>query len=147
MLGSDVEARLANIAAIKDIQGAAGFAALRKNGKLKVPNITPTVFVVPLREVPADDLHGTQTSVLQNRVYHIAVITVVRVANDSRRERTNALMDEVRAAIKHALYGWTPPGFDTPFTRGPSQLFDFSDAAHWHQDEYLTDRYEEPSSD
>ena len=147
MLGSDVEARLADIALIKDIQGAAGFAALRKSGKLKVPNTTPTVFVVPLREVPANDLYGTDSSVLQNVVYHIAVITVVRVANDSRRERTNALMDDVRSAIKQKLFGWVPPGFDSPFTRGPSQLFDFSDAAHWHQDQYLTDRFEEPNRD
>ena len=116
MIGSDVEARLASINLIKDIQGAAGFADLRKGNKLKVPNTTPTVFVVPLREVPKEDLRAIGTPVLQEVVYHIAIITVVRVANDLSRERTNVLMDNVRQKIKDKLFGWIPPGFEMPFT-------------------------------
>jgi len=147
MLATDVEARLAAIGQIKAIQGAAGFADLRQGDKLKVPNTTPTVFVIPLREVPQGDLHTIGTPVLQKLVYHVAIITVVRVANDRTRERTNAAMDEIRQAVKDKLFGWVPPDFDMPFTRGPSALFDFVDGAHFHQDEYIVERHEEPNSD
>lgn len=146
MLSTDVEARLGEIELIKDIQGAAGFADLRGKDGLKVPRQLPAVFVVPLREDPQDDLQTIGAPVLQKVVYHIAIITVVRVPNDLRRDRTNALMDQVRQAIKGKLYGWVPPGFDEPFIRGKSALFEFEDGAHWHQDEFITDRYEEPTS-
>lgn len=146
MLGSDVETRLRELPELEGVFGAAGFADLRQGDKLKVPSRTPAVYVVPLRELPQDDLHTIGAPVVQKVVYHIAVITVVRVANDKTRERTNAKMDAVRQAIKGKLYGWVPPGFPEPFVRGPAYLFDFEDGAHWHQDEFITERHEEPES-
>lgn len=148
MLSSDVETRLRSEASeLKKVYGAAGFANLRQGSELRTPPQTPSAFVVTLREVPQKDLYDVGNGVLQNVVYHIAVITVVRVANDRMGDETNLKMDLVRQQIKDALYGWKPDGFETQFKRGPSALFDFAGAAHWHQDEFIIDRYEEPSSD
>lgn len=146
MIGTDVEARIATVEGLKLVAGAAGFAALRKSDGLQVPNLTPAAFVVVLREQPQGDLRDTGLSALQLVTYHIAVITVVRVANDKHGEKTNAISDQVREGIKSQLFGWTPPGFDGAFIRGPSMLFDFDGGAHWHQDEFITERYEEPSN-
>ena len=148
MLGSDVEARLkANAPLLKDVFGAAGFANLRQGSELKVPARTPAAFVITLRETPQPELNDIGNGVLQNVVYHIAVITVVRVANSRHGDESNTEMEAARLQIKNAIYGWRPAGFDQQFTRGPSALFDFAGSAHWHQDEFIIDRYEEPSSD
>lgn len=146
MIGTDVETRIADVEGLKLVAGAAGFAALRKGDVLQVPNLTPAAYVVVLREQPQGDLRDTGLSVLQLVTYHVAVITVVRVANDKLGDKTNAISDQVRGGIKDQLFGWTPEGFDGPFIRGPSMLFDFEGGAHWHQDEFITERYEVPSN-
>ncbi|MFZ5653169.1 MAG: phage tail terminator protein [Pseudomonadota bacterium] len=146
MLGTDVEARLATVTGLALIAGAAGLAALRQGDRLTVPPQTPAAFVIVLREDPQADQRTTDLSALQRVIYHLAVITVVRVANDRQGERTNAIMDQVRQGIRDALYGWVPPGFEAPLVRGPSALFDFEGGAHWHQDEFITERYEVPIS-
>ncbi|CAA0103571.1 phage tail terminator protein [Zhongshania aliphaticivorans] len=148
MLSSDVEARLrSEVSELKAVYGAAGFANLRQGNELRTPPQTPAAYVITLREVPQKDLYDVGNGVLQNVVYHIAVITVVRVANNNLGDETNTQMDLVREEIKAALYGWTPAGFEQQFKRGPSALFDFAGGAHWHQDEFIIDRYEEPTSD
>lgn len=146
MLGTDVEIRLATVPGLNLVAGAAGLAALRQGDRLTVPPQTPAAYVVVLREDPQADQRITDLSALQRVVYHLAIITVVRVANDRQGERTNAVMDQVRQGIRDALYGWVPPGFEAPLVRGPSVLFDFEGGAHWHQDEFITERYEVPSN-
>ncbi len=146
MLGTDIETRIeAEVGELKLIGGAAGLAALRQGSKVVVPPQTPAAYVVVMREQPEGDLRTTGLSALQRVVYHVAVITVVRVANDRQGEQTNAQSDAVRQSIRDALFGWTPPAFDDAFIRGPSTLFDFEGGAHWHQDEFITARYEEPT--
>jgi len=144
MLGSDIEARIADVGGLLLVEGAAGFAALRDGGELRVPNKTPAAYVVVLREQPQPDQRDTGLSVLQRVVYHVAVITCVKVANDMHGEKTNARSDQVRQGIRDKLFGWVPPNFEGAIVRGPSTLFDFAGGAHWHQDEFMTDRYEEP---
>lgn len=146
MLGSDVEAQIKEVEGLRLVGGAAGFAALRKGDKLTLPPQTPAAYVIVLREQPEGDLRDTNLSVLQLVTYHLAIISVVAVANDRLGELTNAASDQVRRGIRDKVFGWTPPGFDLPFIRGPSVLFDFVSGAHWHQDEFITQRYEEPSN-
>lgn len=146
MLGTDVEDRIADVDGLEMVGGAAGFAALRDGDALRVPNKTPAAYVIVLQESPQGDLRDTGLSVLQLVTYHVAIITVVRVANDRDGEKTNARSDQVREGIRNKLFGWTPPGFDGAFIRGPSTLFDFDGGAHWHQDEFITERNEVPSN-
>lgn len=147
MLGTLVEERIADVAGLKLVEGAAGFAALRQGDKLTLPRVTPAAYVVVLQEQPGPDLRDTGLSVAQDVMYHVAIITVVKFAGDTTGDKTNALSDQIRSGIKNKIFGWTPAGFDEAFARGPSVLFDFDAGAHWHQDEFFTKRLEVPENE
>ena len=146
MLGTLVENRIGDVPGLMSVGGAAGFAALKEGDTLRLPNRIPAAFVIVLGEQPGPDVRDIGAPVLQTVAYHVAVITVVKVANDRDGERTNAISDQIRDGIKAKLFGWVPDGFDFAFKRGPSGLLDFEAGAHWHQDEFITYKDEVPTN-
>jgi len=137
-----IESRLETASSIKKVDGAVALAAVMKAGK--APNVTPTVYVVPLRETPGQNSRATGPA-LQQVTERIAVVTVIKKANDRTGKGANAELATVRDEIRQLLFGFSPTDY-TPLQLGPSGLLSFDNGVLWWQDEFITQRYREANS-
>lgn len=139
-----IETRLKEIPELKNrVYGATDLAAMKKKGD--APQHCPTQYVVELSRKPGELLRETGAQ-LQWVRYHIAVVTVIRKANDRYGKAANAELGQIQALTKTKLYGWkTGAEFDA-FWLGPSGLLAFDAGVVWWQDEFITQKLEEATN-
>jgi hypothetical protein len=130
-----LETRLEQASTIKRVEGAVDLAAVMEAGK--APNITPTAYVVPLRETPgkSDRSMGPPVQTVTER---IAIITVIKKAGDRRGKKANAELKLVRDEIRQLLFGYVPSSEYQRLALGPSGLLSFNNGVIWWQDEFIT---------
>lgn len=134
-----IESRLESISEIKSVDGAVALAAVMKSGK--APNRTPAVYVVPIRETPIQN-NRTTGPAFQKVVEQIAIVIVIKKANDKTGNRANGDLKKVRDEIRDRIFGFSIAEYE-PVELGPSGLLSFEDGVLWWQDEFLTARYRE----
>lgn len=136
---NELQLQLETLGSLKRVEGAVELATVMKAGA--APNLTPAAYVVPLRESP-----GRNTRVngppLQEITEWVAVVTVVKKANDRTGQGANAELQAIRDDIRQVLFGFCPMGY-TALELGPSGLLSFENGVLWWQDVFIANRYRE----
>lgn len=119
---------------LKDVGGAADFAAAQEGLRNKVP----AAFVVPLAEMATRNSAATMV-VRQQVTQQVAVILAVSNLKDARGE--NALNDlhQVREQVFEKILGWAPPGTDSVMEFSGGRLLEMDNHVVWWQDDYVID--------
>lgn len=112
-----IKARLiSEVSAFQDrVEAIADLSALVKGGRL--PNRTPTAFVLPLGETasPADMVTGLYRQVLTE---NFGVLLITNSANDARGAAGVPDVSALRDQVIDALAGWGPGAEVLELTRG-----------------------------
>lgn len=131
----NIEPLIARIAAecpqFKLIEGVAEFAAL-----VGQPKALPACYVVPLSESDAgdDDFDGDYQRV--DARFGVC-IAAGNVCSPGGREALNDLQ-ALRQAVRDALLGWVPAGFDMPALFDRGELLAIKPGLVWWQDSWRT---------
>ena len=131
-----VMSRLRAETELRQVQGALELAAAIK--ALSVA--TPGAFVVPLSDLPAQDEAFTGQT-LQRVLSKYSVVLVVDNKRDSTGGAASDELEQLRQAVRTALLGWMPPGFEAPLTAGPGNLIDLDNGRVWWGDEFQIEHY------
>lgn len=119
---------------LKDVGGAADFAAAQEG----LRNKTPSAFVVPLAENAARNSSATLV-VRQLVTQQFAVILAVSNLKDSRGEKALNDLDQVREQVFEKILGWAPPGTDSVMEFSGGRLLEMDNQVVWWQDDYMID--------
>jgi hypothetical protein len=117
------------------VEGLAELAAL--NGP---PVLKPAAYVFPLREDPEPNV-AAFGEVSQKVDLTIGVMIFAQNLGDATGARALADLASLRDAVKTALHGWAPPGWQ-PIQLGPGVLADLSGGVVQWQDSFISWRRE-----
>lgn len=114
----------------KEVRGALDFSAIKKD-LVKFP----AAFVF----LQADSASANKIAVGGHRqqvTHDVAVVLVIKSANDRSGEKASDELEELRSAVRTALVGWEPgSGFD-PLSLKRGRLLGFSKGVAFWQDTY-----------
>ena len=135
LIASVIERLLAETT-LRQVQGALELAAAIRAQSVA----TPAAFVVPLTDQPGQDEAFTGQT-LQRVRSRLSVVLVVDNKRDATGGAASDELERLRCAVRKALLGWAPPGFDSPLTAGPGNLIDLENGRAWWGDEYQIEHY------
>lgn len=119
-----------------DVFGTFELAAIIETGN---PQRNPTAYVVRNADLPSPAVEGSGPTV-QRMTADLVVVTAIKAVNSVRAASDN--LGAVSRAVIASLYDWTPPGADTPLTRGPSRLLAFRNGWIYWADSFRCDYWE-----
>lgn len=132
---AEIEARLEAMApALKSVQGAVEFAALKANPP---KNRQPAAYVLPLREAAGRN-RAAVNAVRQRNEIRFAVVLALGNLSDRRGATASKALKAVRDEVKAALIGWPPTADHEQAEYSGGAVVDFRDGVIWWQDEFAT---------
>lgn len=135
-----VEARLADIAEFKDVQGALDLSAIQ----FKPLPVSPMAFVVPLTDDPEENQrYAGAARPLQGVTIRFAVVIAIKDMTDPYGSKGNAQLELLKLRCREKLHGWVPLQDYDSMEMGRGGLVAMKDYTVFWQQEFRTHTYYE----
>lgn len=133
---AQVQARLrAECDALRHVSGAVDFARLSERDEVPPKHRQPAAYVVPLADQATESARASW-GVRQTVTSRIGVILVTSDAADGRGDAAAQDIDAVQRAVREALLGWLPDGYDREAHCAGGRSLGYARGAVWWMDEY-----------
>ena len=134
---AEVETRLGSqVAELKLVEGAAGFAGLSVNPPKEKQ---PAAYVIPVADSAGGNLVANR--VRQKVEKRFGVILVLGNLRDRRGATASRQMEAIEDSVIAALLGWPPVAGLLGCLYAGGRVIDFRDGAVWRLLEFTTDSY------
>lgn len=131
-LDSIIDRLKAQVSSLRFVGGAADLPTATEEVKQ-----TPAAFVIPLTETATANRDGTG-SVTQQITARFGVLLAVQNLRDARGEAALTTLVPVRSAVREALVGWVPVGFEDPAEIVSGRILSLNDRVLWWQDDFAS---------
>lgn len=127
-----IERLRGEVSALRFVGGAADLPAATEELKQ-----TPAAFVIPLTDAATRNADATG-SVTQQITARFGVLLAAQNLRDARGEAALTTLEPLRLAVREALVGWVPAGFEDPCEIVAGRIMSLSDRVLWWQDDFLS---------
>lgn len=103
------------------------------------PLASPAVFVVPLREVSADN--SRMTGVMQRSEIDVGVVIIVDNISDTTGAAAGRDLEVLKKAVRAALIGWQPASAEDVITHVSGELTGSREGTVWWEEVFATATY------
>lgn len=131
-VGAIVVRLKAQVATLRFVGGAADLPAATEELKQ-----VPAAFVIPLTDAASRNGDGTG-SVTQQVTVRFGVLIAAQNLRDARGEAALGTLAPLRTAVRDALVGWVPTGYEDPCEIVSGRMLSLTDRVLWWQDDFLS---------
>ncbi|TFF20539.1 hypothetical protein E3C22_16660 [Jiella endophytica] len=138
MIVAEIEQRLVERcqAHFAIIAGAIDLATVKDR-----PPASPAAYVVPLRDVSADN--SRMSDVLQRTEMDVGVVIIVENVSDATGAAAGQDLEVLKTAVRKALIGWQPASAEDVVTHVSGELTSAKGGTVWWEEQFATAYYQE----